>query len=49
MTKRKSFTLHRVETSCAASMAAYGDDSSLSALTFMPPELMKKHILELLK
>ncbi len=27
----------RVATSCAASIAAYGDDSSRSALTFIPP------------
>jgi len=31
--------LHLAATSCAASMAAYGDDSSLSALTFIPPEI----------
>jgi len=31
--------LHLAATSCAASMAAYGDDSSLSALTFIPPEV----------
>ena len=30
-------SLQRVATSWAASMAAYGDDSSRSALTFMPP------------
>jgi len=30
-------SLHLVATSCAASIAAYGDDSSLSALTFIPP------------
>lgn len=30
-------TLHLVETSCAASIAAYGEDSSLSAFTFIPP------------
>jgi len=29
--------LHLCETSCAASIAAYGEDSSLSALTFIPP------------
>jgi len=33
-----AITLHLVATSCAASIAAYGDDSSLSALTFIPPE-----------
>jgi hypothetical protein len=33
-----SITLHHVATSCAASIAAYGDDSSLSALTFIPPK-----------
>ena len=32
-----SMTLHLWAISCAASIAAYGDDSSLSALTFMPP------------
>jgi hypothetical protein len=30
-------SLHRVATSCAANIAAYGEDSSRSALTFMPP------------
>ena len=30
-------SLQRAATSCAASMAAYGDDSSRSALTFIPP------------
>lgn len=30
-------TLHLAATSCAASMAAYGDASSRSAFTFMPP------------
>lgn len=30
-------SLQRVATSCAANMAAYGEDSSRSALTFMPP------------
>lgn len=30
-------TLQRVATSCAANIAAYGEDSSRSALTFMPP------------
>jgi hypothetical protein len=33
-----SITLHHVATSCAASIATYGDDSSLSALTFIPPK-----------
>lgn len=37
-------TLQRWATSCAASMAAYGDDSSLSALTFMPPIFTKEEI-----
>lgn len=32
-------TLHLCATSCAASMAAYGEDSSLSAFTFMPPTI----------
>merc|ERR1712142_790971 len=30
-------SLHRTATSCAANIAAYGDDSSRSAFTFMPP------------
>jgi len=30
-------SLHFSATSCAASIAAYGDDSSRSAFTFMPP------------
>merc|ERR1712029_1169790 len=30
-------SLHLAATSCAASIAAYRDDSSRSALTFMPP------------
>lgn len=30
-------TLQRAATSCAASMAAYGDASSRSAFTFIPP------------
>ena len=30
-------TLQRTATSCAASIAAYGEDSSRSAFTFMPP------------
>lgn len=30
-------SLQRAATSWAANMAAYGEDSSLSALTFMPP------------
>jgi hypothetical protein len=30
-------SLHFSYTSCAASIAAYGDDSSRSAFTFMPP------------
>ena len=30
-------SLHLTATSCAASMAAYGEASSRSALTFMPP------------
>lgn len=30
-------SLHLAETSCAANIAAYGDDSSRSALTFIPP------------
>jgi len=30
-------SLQRAATSCAANMAAYGEDSSRSALTFMPP------------
>lgn len=30
-------SLHRAATSCAANIAAYGEDSSRSALTFMPP------------
>merc|ERR1712048_283973 len=33
----KSF--NSLQTSTAASIAAYGDDSSLSALTFIPPEM----------
>ena len=31
-------SLQRAATSCAASIAAYGEDSSRSALTFIPPE-----------
>ena len=38
-------TLHLCATSCAASMAAYGDDSSLSALTFIPPASTKTSVL----
>jgi hypothetical protein len=34
---KKELALMRWATSCAASMAAYGEDSSRSALTFMPP------------
>ena len=30
-------SLQRMATSCAANMAAYGEDSSRSALTFIPP------------
>ena len=30
-------SLHRAATSCAASIAAYGEDSSRSAFTFIPP------------
>merc|ERR1711973_506969 len=30
-------SLHLTATSCAANIAAYGDDSSRSAFTFMPP------------
>lgn len=30
-------SLHFAATSCAASIAAYGDDSSRSAFTFIPP------------
>ena len=41
-TLRGPLTLHLAATSCAASIAAYGDDSSLSALTFIPPEDRKQ-------
>jgi len=37
--------LHRTATSWAASMAAYGEDSSRSALTFMPPVM--RHMVSL--
>lgn len=38
-------TLHRTATSWAASMAAYGEDSSRSAFTFIPPVM--RHIVSL--
>ena len=34
---RISIDMNLVATSCAANIAAYGDDSSLSAFTFIPP------------
>ena len=37
-------SLHRAAVACAAIMAAYGDDSSRSALTIIPPAGAGTHV-----